>query len=110
VRKLGLYFVKGRFRDADGWVALDESGRPRRGEIEIQTASIGIGMPPRDWHLRTRDFLDARRYPVGRVRVEGVQPTGGELRMPAEFSVHGTVGSVQLRATCTPTTAHRCCI
>jgi polyisoprenoid-binding protein YceI len=96
VRKMGLYFVKGRFRRAEGWVEVDEGGLPRRGAIEIEAASISTGIAPRDWHLRTRDFLDVGRHRIIRVKVDNVQLTDGELQLSAEFTFHGFSEDVPL--------------
>lgn len=96
VRKMGMYYVKGRFRHASGWVEIDENGIPRRGEVEIEAASIDTRIPPRDWHLRTRDFLDASRHRIIRAKVDTVDLANGAFRAPAELTVHGTSGTVEL--------------
>lgn len=96
VRKMGMYYVKGRFRHASGWVEIDEDGIPRAGEVEIEAASIDTRIPPRDWHLRTRDFLDAARHRVIRAKVDAVHVANGAFRAPTELSVRGTSGTVEL--------------
>ena len=96
IRKLGLYFVKGRFGRVDGWVEVDEAGIPRRAEVEIEAASISTGMSPRDWHLRSRDFLDVGRHRIIHVKVDDVRLADTELQAEAQLIVHGTSGPVQL--------------
>lgn len=52
VKKMGLYYVKGTFAGVEG--TIDRNGRS---ELLIDAGSISTRMPPRDWHLRTADFL-----------------------------------------------------
>jgi polyisoprenoid-binding protein YceI len=99
VRKMGLYYVKGRFRDLAGRVDFDLDEQAAGGELTINAASISTRMPPRDWHLRTTDFLDVARHPLIRVRVEGIEPhPTGELAVAASFELHGQRRPVELFA------------
>src|SRR5829696_7125223 len=51
--------VKGRFRDVQGTIVVDEAD-PKRSAVavEIQTASIDSGVEQRDAHLKGAEFLD----------------------------------------------------
>jgi len=53
VRKMGLYFVKGRFAGVEGRIDFGHEGLPRGGQVTIDATSVSTRMPPRDWHLRT---------------------------------------------------------
>jgi polyisoprenoid-binding protein YceI len=99
VRKLGLYFVKGRFRRVQGHVEFDSAGVPIGGEIVIDAASIFTRIPPRDWHLRTNDFLGVRRHPHIRVTAVEVSPMAeGDLRVRARFAIRDKEEDIILRA------------
>jgi polyisoprenoid-binding protein YceI len=99
VRKMGLYDVKGRFRRFDGHVDLGPAGKLRGGQVVIEAGSIHTRMPPRDWHLRTRDFLDAERHPEIRVLAEDVRgEADGTLGVSSHIDLHGTREQVNLDA------------
>lgn len=96
-RKFGLYDVKGRFRQVEGQIEVDEEGVPRRGEVVIQAASITTRMLPRDWHLRTRDYLWAKRYPEIRIEADSVDMDGaGRLTVAATLEIRGKRDRVTL--------------
>ena len=93
VKKMGLYYVKGRFRRLEG--KLDSAGH---GQVAIDAASVSTRIPPRDWHLRSADFLDVRRHPEIRATVEAIEPAGdGGVAAVAVFELHGERGPVELR-------------
>lgn len=96
VRKMGLYLVKSCFRRAEGWVELDHDGVPQRGEIGVDARSISNRVPPRDWHLRTRDLLDVKRRPMITVTVDSAKALSGEIRAPATFTIHAVSRTVPL--------------
>ena len=90
---MGLYYVKGTFSGVEGTI-----DRNRRSEVVIDAGSISTGMPPRDWHLRTADFLDVQRHPQIRVSAESVRPAAdGALITVAGFDLHGARRPVELR-------------
>lgn len=62
VKKMGLYYVKGTFSGVEG--TIDRNGRS---ELSIDAGSISTRTPPRDWHLRTADFLAVKRHQQIRV-------------------------------------------
>jgi polyisoprenoid-binding protein YceI len=100
VRKMGLYFVKGRFKRLSGSVEVGPDGMPMGGTVRIDASSVTTRMPPRDWHLRTRDFLSVRRHPEITIRVDNVVTAingamavaatviVGDVTTPVRFSAH----------------------
>lgn len=99
VRKMGLYLVRGRFRRVEGHVDFDSEGIPARGEVVIDAASIFTRIPPRDWHLRTNDFLGVRDHPhIGVTATEAVPGTDGDLEVQARLAIRATERDVSLRA------------
>ncbi len=69
------------------------------GEVVIEAASIDTRMPPRDLHLRSKDFLHVKQHPSIRIRAERIEPAGGgRFRVPAEAEIHGERRAVELTA------------
>lgn len=62
--KMLFFTVKGRFTDFGGKITLDENDIHRSSvEVTINAASVITGIKMRDEHLRSKDFLDAAKYP-----------------------------------------------
>ncbi len=98
-RKMGLYDVKGRFREVEGRIEFAPQASGPSGEVTIQARSISTRMPPRDWHLRTKDFLDVKNHPRIHIVVERIEDAGeGGYEVPAEIEIHGERRPVRLSA------------
>ncbi|MGH2948020.1 MAG: YceI family protein [Solirubrobacteraceae bacterium] len=99
VRKMGLYFVKGRFKRVNGSVEVGADGATVGGRLRIDASSVSTRMPPRDWHLRTRDFLAVKQHPEIRIAVERVEHApNGAMVVLALFTVRGHDAQVPLTA------------
>ncbi len=97
VRKMGLYFVKGRFKRVNGSVEVGADGVPVGGWLRIDASSVSTRMPPRDWHLRTRDFLAVKQHPEIRFDVERVEHAqGGAMVVLAVLTLRGDEARVPL--------------
>lgn len=74
VKHMMVSNVRGRFRDLEGTIHLDEA-EPTRSEVRatIQTASIDTGVEARDNDLRSENFFDAERFPTIRFRSTAVE-------------------------------------
>ncbi len=87
VKKMGLYHVKGRFRTFDGHIEFAPESSSPSGELTLDAKSVSTRMPPRDWHLRTNDFLAAKQHPRIRVRAARIKPDGhGAFNVPRRSS------------------------
>lgn len=64
VKHLVVATVKGRFRDLEGTIRIDED-EPENSSVSaaIDVASIDTGVADRDAHLRSDDFLNAEKHP-----------------------------------------------
>jgi polyisoprenoid-binding protein YceI len=88
--------VRGRFNKTTGAVTWD--GRDFASasvEIVADVASIDTGVPERDAHLRTADFLLVEKYPTitfKSVKIESASP--GRLRMTGNLTIRGVTKSV----------------
>src|SRR5215211_589154 len=97
VRKMRLYSVKGRFRSIQGQVEFGSEGLPERGEATLDAATITTRIPPRDWHLRSVDFLDVDRHPLIKFTAERVVPAvNGSFTVRGQFEIHGQRRPVEL--------------
>jgi polyisoprenoid-binding protein YceI len=65
VKHMMMTTVRGRFKEMRGTLEADEE-HPEGCcvDVEILTASIDTGVPDRDAHLRSADFLDVDHYPT----------------------------------------------
>ena len=85
----GLHTVRGRFRRFDGVYVVGTAGPEI--ELTIDAASIDTGIPARDRHLRSVDFLNVDEHP--QVRFTSTQVTGignGQVQVSGELDVAGT--------------------
>jgi polyisoprenoid-binding protein YceI len=64
VKHFVITTVKGRFRDLEGTLRVDEA-HPESSSVSasIDVASVDTGEPDRDAHLRSDDFFNAEKYP-----------------------------------------------
>jgi polyisoprenoid-binding protein YceI len=88
--------VRGRFNQTAGTVKWD--GRDfASASVEIVTnvASIDTGVPERDAHLRTADFMLAEKYPAITFKSVKIEPAGsGRLRMTGNLTIRGVTRPV----------------
>src|SRR4030042_1668380 len=74
VKHLVVTTVKGRFRDLEGTLRIDEE-HPENSSVSasIDVASIDTNVADRDAHLRSDDFFNAEKYPKITFRSTGVE-------------------------------------
>ena len=63
INHLGFSIQRGRFNQTSGKVLLAPESATGSIHIAIETASISTGLAKLEEHLRSKDFLDAGRYP-----------------------------------------------
>jgi polyisoprenoid-binding protein YceI len=90
--------VRGRFNKTTGTVKWD--GRDFASasvEIVADVVSIDTGVPERDAHLRTADFLMVEKYPTITFKSVKIEPAGpGRLRMTGNLTIRGVTKPVVL--------------
>lgn len=90
VRHMMIATVKGTLNLKEGYVETDETGKPLKVEARLDAKSIHTGVPDRDNHLRSPDFLDVERYPEIVFRSERITPLGeGRYRVEGEVTIRG---------------------
>lgn len=74
VKHMMVATVRGRFRDLEGKVHINEAD-PTQSWVaaSIDAASIDTAQPDRDAHLRSDDFFNAEQYPHMTFRSKGVE-------------------------------------
>ncbi len=88
VKHMMFTTVRGRFKDARGWIELDEENPDdSRVRVEIAAASIDTGTEQRDAHLRSADFLDVEHHPT--ILFESKRVSGAALKEGRRFDVVG---------------------
>jgi len=107
VRHLGINNVKGKFKEFEGSIVVD-NGTITEASGTIQVKSVDTGVTQRDDHLRTADFFDATNYPtitfktkrIKKHRVIGRRHNlwDGRMTMVADFTMHGVTKEMKLSA------------
>jgi polyisoprenoid-binding protein YceI len=90
-RHMMVTTVRGKFREVEGTIELDE-GAPMlsRAEIRVSAASIDTGFDARDQHLRSADFFDADNFAWIVIRTTGIEPSGDDrYTVTADVTIRG---------------------
>lgn len=104
VKHMMFTTVRGRFKELKGTVEADEQNPDAsRASVEIVASSIDTGVPDRDTHLRSADFLDVENHPTitfRSKRVEGAMAKAGDqFRMTGDLTIRGKTIEVTLDCT-----------
>ncbi len=102
IRNLFFFTVEGRFTDVTGTANRDGADITRSSvEASVLASSIDTGNKRRDDHLRSKDFLDAERYP--RIIFESASVERGTdrdtLRITGTLTIRGKSREVTLNVT-----------
>lgn len=101
VKHMMFTTVRGRFKDVQGTIEVDEKN-PDRSTVNVQiaAASIDTGVPDRDAHLRSADFLDVENHPAitfRSKRVEGaMKKEGDRFKVVGDLAIRGKSMEVTL--------------
>lgn len=98
VKHMMLTTVKGRFRDFNATLQIDEA-HPENSSVTatIDVASIDTNVPDRDAHLRSDDFLNAEKFPhitFRSTRVEHVE--GDRWKVTGDLTIRDVTKPVTL--------------
>ncbi len=99
-RHLVVTKVRGKFNVFGGAIHVGDSVEDSWAELEIDAASIDTGVPDRDNHLRSADFLDVEHHPRITYRSTRVEQTGpSTLRVVGDLTIRGVTRPVALDVT-----------
>jgi polyisoprenoid-binding protein YceI len=101
VSHAGYASVLGYFGDVQGSFAFDEAaGQLADVAVTVETASVSTHHEDRDEHLRSRDFLDSRKFPEMRFTAAGARRTGERtFEIDGELELNGRTAPLTLTAT-----------
>ena len=98
VRHMVISKVRGHFARWNARLALDTADLSRSSvEVDIEAASIDTGVPDRDAHLKSVDFLDAEKHPTLTYRSRRVEVVSTErVRVVGDLTIRGVTREVPL--------------
>ncbi len=97
VRHLVAAKVRGSFKSFSGSINVGDSPETSSARVSIDAASIDTGVPDRDAHLRSADFLDAEAYPTLDFVSVAVRPKGGtSYALDGELTIRGVTKPITL--------------
>lgn len=99
-RHIGLADIHGRFNNFYGTAWIGERIEDSRLEVVIDAASIDTGVPMRDDHLRSSDFLDVGHHPYLYFTCDRFLHHGGSRwTVSGVLHLHGVARTVRLDTT-----------
>ena len=90
--------VKGKFKEFDGDLAIDEADLANSGvELRIKAASLESGFDQRDQHLRSADFFNVDEYPEITFRTKRIERNGSEqtFRVAGDLTIRAVTREVE---------------
>jgi len=94
----GFSNPSGHFGIKDGTLVLDDKD-PTKSTINvtIDVTSLLTGVPKLDEHLKSKDFLEAEKFPTATFKSTKVEVTGGDTaKVTGDFTLHGVTKPVTL--------------
>jgi polyisoprenoid-binding protein YceI len=99
-RHMGLSFASGRFDKTTGTITLDAAAKTGSADISIDVNSLNTGVAKLDEHLKSKDFLDAAKYPAITFKSGSFKFSGDTLSsVSGDLTVHGVTKPVTLTVT-----------
>jgi polyisoprenoid-binding protein YceI len=90
--------VSGTFSDVTGTIRIKRDNlEALKVEVTINVLSVDTNHKKRDNHLRSKDFFDAKKFPIMRFVSTSVESTSkNEGFLYGELTIHGVTRSVKL--------------
>jgi len=100
IKHLGISWLKGRFNDFSGEFNFDEKNPASSSvEVSIDTASLDSNHGERDKHLRSKDFLDVKKFPKATFKSTKVVSDGnGVAKIHGDLTLHGVTRNIVINA------------
>ncbi|MCS7187455.1 MAG: YceI family protein [Armatimonadota bacterium] len=100
VAQANSVFVYGRFTDIKGRIVADKDLAKSSVEITINAESLDTGVPERDKHLKSPDFLNTRQFPTITFRSKKVEAAGkNRYRVTGDLTLHGVTRPITITVT-----------
>jgi polyisoprenoid-binding protein YceI len=100
-RYMAIVWVRGELRVSRGELNWNEDKvEESRVEIDIDPCSVYTGVPKRDQHLRSADFLDVARFPSMRFQSTRISRLSRDTALvTGDLTIRGVCRPVELRVT-----------
>ena len=100
VRHMMVANVHGQFNKISGTIHFDPADIPHSFvEVSIDAAAIYTGIPKRDEHLRSDDFLDAGNHPSITFKSTKAEGTGSNrFRVTGDLTIRGITRQITFEA------------
>lgn len=95
IRHLGLSVIHGRITNMTGKV-VEDSDHPLESSVELtaQMNSIDTAVPPRDEHLRSKDFFEVETYPTLTFKSTKLEKTKDGYEVTGDLTMKGKTKSI----------------
>ncbi len=91
----GAVFIYGRFNEIKGTIVVDKDPAKSSVDITINANSIDTGVPDRDNHLKSPDFLNVKQFPTITFKSRKVQAVGkNRYRVTGDLTLHGVTRTI----------------
>lgn len=100
VRHMMITNVRGEFAQVIGSAEYDPA-QPAATKLEttIEVSSINTRDAGRDTHLKSADFFDIEKFPHMTFKSKSAKPSGADLKLTGELTIHGVTREVVLEVT-----------
>ncbi|MCX7672803.1 MAG: YceI family protein [Thiobacillaceae bacterium] len=100
VSHLGFSTQRGRFNKVSGKISLDAKAKKGSVEVEIDAASIDMGLEDWDKHMKNEDFFHVEKYPTMRFQSDKFVFRGDKpVEVHGELTLLGVTKPVKLEVT-----------
>lgn len=98
ISHLGFSWLMGRFNRFEGTFSYDEKNPlVSKVTVTIDTASIDTNFAERDKHLRSKDFLDVKKFPKATFVSTSVKTKGKDKAvLKGDFTLHGVTRQIEI--------------
>ena len=97
VRHMMISKARGKFGKFSGTIVIDEANPAATTvDVSIDAASVDTGVPDRDAHLRSPDFLDAGTYPTLHFQSTKVGVDGDSAKLYGNLTIRDVTKPVVL--------------
>jgi polyisoprenoid-binding protein YceI len=108
VQHMGAGFTWGRFDAVSGDVAYDPANAAaNKVSVTIQAASVSVGVPKMEEHLKSNDFFDVKQFPTLTFVSKSFTKKGdGQYEVAGDLTIHGVTKAVTVPVTRTGISTH----
>lgn len=100
VAQAGAVFVYGRFTDIKGTLIVDKDPAKSSVTITVNADSLDTGVPDRDKHLKSPDFLNTKQFPTITFKSQRIQTIGkNRYRVTGNLTLHGVTRPITVTVT-----------